>query len=46
MKKNVDVEAGLVDTDGIVKWVDVKRVFISRGWKENHKKEALKKITQ
>ena len=45
-EKNVDVEAGLVDTDGIVKWVDVKRVFISRRWKENHKKEALKKITQ
>ena len=45
-EKNVDVEAGLVDTDGIVKWVDVKRVFISRRWKDNHKKERLKKITQ
>ena len=45
-EKNVDVEAGLVDTYGIVKWVDVKRVFTSRRWKENHKKEALKKITQ
>ena len=42
-EKNVDVEAGLVDTAGIVKWVDVKRVFIPRRWKENHKKERLKK---
>ena len=45
-EKNIDVEAGLVDTDGIVKWVDVKRVFISRRWKDNYKKERLKKITQ
>ena len=29
-EKNVDAEAGVVDTDGIVKWVDVKRVFITR----------------
>ena len=42
-EKNVDAEAGVVDTDGIVKWVDVKRVFITRRWKKNHKKERLKK---
>ena len=42
-EKNVDVEAGLVDADGIVKWVDVKRVSILKMWKENHKKEWLKK---
>ena len=41
-EKNLDVEVGLVNSDGIVKWVDVKKVFIPRRWKENHKKEGLK----
>ena len=42
-EKNLDVKVGLVDTDGIVKWVDIKKVFIPRRWKENYKKEGLKK---
>ena len=42
-EKDLDVKVGLKDTDGIVKWVDVKKVFIPRRWKENHKKEGLKK---
>ena len=42
-EKNLDIKICLVNTDSIVKWVYVKRLFIPRRWKENHEKERLKK---
>ena len=39
-EKSVDVEAGLVDTDGIVKWIDVNEFQSQEGERKTIKKNG------
>ena len=43
-EKSVDVEAGLVDTDGIVKWIDVNEFQSQEGERKTIKKNGWKRM--